>query len=67
MRTCTNEADPRRSSGGGSVKLRTAANAHQLYHAAAGKQLAMYLYSIGGRDLRDTQLAFDRRPEWWAA
>ncbi len=67
MSTCTNEADPRRSSGGGSVKLRTAANAHQLYHAAAGKQLAMLLYCLGARGIGETQAAFNRNLAWRSA
>jgi hypothetical protein len=35
--------------------------------AAAGKTLAVWLYCIGVRSLKETQAAFFRHPEWRAA
>jgi len=71
VRSSTLKADPRRSSGEGSVKQDYDRTAKQLYHgpcaAQGAKALAVWLYSIGARGLRETQSAFDRRPEWWSS
>jgi hypothetical protein len=37
------------------------------HDAPAGKAVAVWLYCIGARSLRETQAAFDRHPSWRAA
>lgn len=35
--------------------------------AQAGKQVAIWMFCLGARDLRETQAAFDRYPAWRSA
>ena len=70
MSTSAIEKGPNRSSGGGLVRLGTDV-AGTIYHesdvAGAGKQLAVWLHSIGARGIGETQAKFNRNPLWRSA